>query len=45
MELIKTCINKEPNAYPSDVSPNASHNVLDVETITKALVTTTTIDV
>ncbi len=22
MELIKTCINKEPNANPSDVSPN-----------------------
>jgi hypothetical protein len=22
MELIETCINKEPNANPSDVSPN-----------------------
>jgi hypothetical protein len=36
MELIKTCINKEPNANPSDVSPNASPNVLTVEAITKA---------
>ncbi|CAM6018437.1 unnamed protein product [Sphagnum balticum] len=44
MELIKTCINKEPNANPSDVSPNASLNVLTVEAITKALVSTTRMD-
>ncbi len=31
MELIKTCINKEPNANSNDVSPNASLNVLTVE--------------
>jgi hypothetical protein len=45
MELIEICINKEPNANPSDVSPNASPNVLIVEAITKALVSTTIIDV
>ncbi len=45
MELIKICINKEPNANPNDVSPNASPNVLTVEAITKALVSTTAIDV
>jgi hypothetical protein len=28
MELIETCINKELNANPSDVSINASPNVL-----------------
>ncbi len=44
MELIETCINNEPNANPSDVSPNASPNVLIVEAITKVLVSTTTID-
>jgi hypothetical protein len=31
MELIETCINKKPTANPSDVSPNASLNVLTVE--------------
>ncbi len=45
MELIETCINKEPNANSSDVSPNASLNVLTVEAITKALVSTITLDV
>jgi hypothetical protein len=45
MELIKTCINKEPNVNPSDVSPNASPNVFIVEAITKAPVSTTTVDV
>ncbi len=45
MELIKTCINKEPNANPSDVSPNASLNVLILEAITKAPVSTTIVDV
>jgi len=42
MELIETCINKEPNANPS---PNASPNVLTVEAITKAPVSTTVINV
>jgi hypothetical protein len=45
MELIETCINKESNANPSDVSPNASPNVFSVEAITKVLVFTTTLDV
>jgi hypothetical protein len=36
MELINTCINKELNANPNDVSPNASPSVLTVEVITKA---------
>ncbi len=45
MELIKTCINKEPNANSSDVNPNASPNVLTIEAITKALVFTITLDV
>jgi hypothetical protein len=45
MELIETCINKEPNANPSDVSTNASPNVLPVEAITKAPIFTTGIDV
>jgi len=45
MEVIETCINKEPNANPSDVSPNASPNVFSVEAITKVLVFTTTLDV
>jgi hypothetical protein len=45
MELIDTCINKEPNANSSDVSLNASLNVLTVEAITKALVSTIALDV
>jgi hypothetical protein len=45
MELIETSINKEPNANPSDVSPNASPNVLIVEVITKVPIFTTTVDV
>jgi hypothetical protein len=45
MELIKTCINKELNTNSSDVSPNASPNVLIVEAITKALVFTTVVNV
>jgi hypothetical protein len=45
MELIKTCINKEPNANPSDVSPNASLNVLTIEAITKALFFAIALDV
>ncbi len=36
MELIKTCINKEPNANSSDVSRNASPSVLTIEAIIKA---------
>jgi hypothetical protein len=39
MELIETCIKKEPNANPSDVSPNASPNVLIVEAIAKVVST------
>jgi hypothetical protein len=42
MELIKICINKEFNANPNDVSPNASPNVFNIEAITKAQVSTTT---
>ncbi len=45
MELIETCINKEPNANPSDVSINASPNVLTVEAITKAPTSTIGVDV
>ncbi len=45
MELIKTCINKEPNANSSDVSPNASPNVFTIEAITKALAFTIALDV
>jgi hypothetical protein len=45
MEFIETCINKEPNANPSDVSPNASPSVLTVEAITKAPVSATALDV
>jgi hypothetical protein len=45
MELIKTCINKEPNVNPSDVSLNASPNVFIVEVITKAPISTTAVDV
>ncbi len=45
MELIKTCINKEPNANSNDVSPNASLNVLIVEAITKAPISTTSVNV
>jgi hypothetical protein len=45
MELIKTCIHKEPNANSSDVSPNASPNVLTVEAITKAPISTTSVNV
>jgi hypothetical protein len=45
MELIESCINKEPNANPSDVSPNASPNVLIVEAITKAPIFTTIVNV
>ncbi len=37
MELIKTCINKEPNANPNDVSLNASLSVFTIEAIIKAL--------
>jgi hypothetical protein len=45
MEVIETCINKEPNANPSDVSPNASPNVFGVEAITKVPIFTTTLEV
>jgi len=45
MELIKTCINKEPNANSNDVSLNASPNVFTIEAITKALVFTIALDV
>ncbi len=45
MELIETCINKESNANPSDVSPNASPNVFTVEAITKASILGATLDV
>jgi len=46
MELIETCINKELNANPSDVSPYASLSVLIVivEAITKAPVSTVLLD-
>jgi hypothetical protein len=45
MELIDTCINKEPNANSSDVSPNAPPNVLTIKAIAKALVSTIALDV
>ncbi len=45
MEPIETCINKGPNANPSDVSPNALPNVLTIEAITKVPIFTTTLDV
>jgi len=45
MELIKTCINKGPNANPSDVSLNASPSVLIGEVITKAPVSIAALDV
>jgi hypothetical protein len=43
IELTETCINKEPNANPSDVSPNASPSVLIVEAITKAPISVATL--
>jgi hypothetical protein len=45
VELIETCINKESNANPSYVNPNASPSVLIVEAITKVPVSTTALDV
>ncbi len=45
IELTETCINKEPNANPSDVSPNASPSVLNVEAITKAPISVAALDV
>jgi hypothetical protein len=45
MELIETCINKEPNANPNDVSPNASPSVVIVEAIAKVSVSTMPLDV
>jgi hypothetical protein len=45
MELIETCINKEPNANPTDVSLNASPSVLLVEAIKKAPVSAITLNV
>jgi hypothetical protein len=45
MELIETYINKELNANPSDVSPNASPSVLTIEAITKAPVFAAALDV
>jgi len=45
MELIETCINKEPNANPSHVNPNVSPSVLTIEAITKAPISTSTLDV
>jgi hypothetical protein len=45
MELIETCINKESNANPSDVSPNVSPNVFTIEAITKAPIFAATLDV
>jgi hypothetical protein len=44
-ELIETCINKEPNANPSDVSPSASPSVLTIEAITKAPISVAALDV
>jgi hypothetical protein len=45
IELIETCINKEPNANPSDVSPSASPSVLTIEAITKAPISVAALDV
>jgi len=43
--LIETCINKEPNENPSDVSPRASRSTLTVEATTKARIFVATLNV